>query len=95
MAVHVLVCQRVVSVQIIILAYDATPYGLARRDPTTQTTPAARSACSSVTLSNLDYSQSMTITALENRGEYKFPLTELIMQWTLLDELIRNLSLDC
>ena len=48
-----------------------------------------------VTLSNLDYSQSVTITALENRGEYKFPLTELIMQWTLLDELIRNLSLDC
>jgi hypothetical protein len=30
-------------------------------------------------LSNLDYSQSVTITALENRREYKFPLTELII----------------
>ena len=45
---HGLVCQRVASVQnTIILAYDAIPYGLARRDPTAQTSPAARSACPS------------------------------------------------
>jgi hypothetical protein len=30
-----------------ILAYDAILYGLARRDPTVQTSPPARSACSS------------------------------------------------
>ena len=48
MAVHILVCQRVASVQMIILAYDATSYGLARHDPTTQTMPAARSIHSSV-----------------------------------------------
>jgi len=39
-------------------------------------------------------SRLLSITALENRGKYKFPLTDWSFWRTLLDELIRNLSLD-
>ena len=47
-------CQRRASVRnTIILAYDAIPYGLARRDPTAQTSPPARSTCSTAFILHL------------------------------------------